>query len=473
VTAIPRLVLSAPHGRSGKTTLCLGLAAAFAGRGLRVQPFKKGPDYIDPGWLGEAAGRPCRNLDLFLVEAGALLAGFGRACQSADLALIEGAHGLYDGLDGEGTNSTAQLARLLQAPVVLVIDASRMTQSVAALVRGFQDFQPGVNVAGVILNQVANPRHRAKLADALSRHVKIPLLGALPRGPSLTIPDRHLGLVPRDEEAGLLPVVEELRRAVEASVDLDGLLDLARRAPPLALSPVPPIAALAPSVRLGVARDRAFTFYYPENLEALRRAGAELVPLDTLEDRSLPEVDGLYLGGGFPEMFLEALEANEGLRRDIRRAVSDGLPVYAECGGLMYLARRITWNGRSASMVGALPCDIEMTAGIQGHGYVRGRVAGANPYFPIGTALRGHEFHYSRVTGLEAGEFAFSLERGRGIAGGKDGLVVENVLAAYTHLHALGAPGWAEGLVAQAHAYREGRVQASPLTPTLSPRGRG
>ncbi|MBI4591106.1 MAG: hydrogenobyrinic acid a,c-diamide synthase (glutamine-hydrolyzing) [Candidatus Rokubacteria bacterium] len=454
---IPRLVVSAPHGRSGKTTLCLGLAAAFAGRGLRVQPFKKGPDYIDPGWLGEAAGRPCRNLDLFLVDGGALLAGFGRACQSADLALIEGAHGLYDGLDGEGTNSTAQLARLLQAPVVLVVDASRMTQSVAALVRGFQDFQPGVNVAGVILNQVANPRHRAKLADALSRHTRLPLLGALPRGASLTIPDRHLGLVPRDEEAGLLPVVDQLRRAVEASVDLDGLLDLARRAPPLPLAPAPPITTPAPSVSLGVARDRAFTFYYPENLRALRQAGAELVSLNTLEDSSLPEVDGLYLGGGFPEMFLEALGANDGLRRDIRRAVADGLPIYAECGGLMYLARRITWNGRSASMVGALPCDIEMTGRIQGHGYVRGRVAGANPFFPIGTALRGHEFHYSRATNVGAAAFAYHLERGRGIDGGKDGLVVENVLAAYTHLHALGAPWWAEGLVAMARAYRAGR----------------
>lgn len=459
--SVPRLVISAPQGRSGKTTLCLGLAAALAGRGLRVQPFKKGPDYIDPGWLGEAAGRPCRSLDLFLMGAEGLLGAFARACQSVDLALIEGAHGLYDGLDSDGTNSTAHLARLLRAPVVLVVDASRMTHSVAALVRGFRSFEPGLSVAGVIVNQVGNPRHRAKLADALARHAGVPLLGAVPRGSSLAIPDRHLGLVPRGEAAGLLPVLDRIRQAVEASVDLDGLLEVARGAPPLALpsEPSPPIPA--PCARVGVARDRAFTFYYPENLEALQRAGAELVPFDTLADRALPEVDALYLGGGFPEIFLEEMEANEGLRREVRTAVADGLPVYAECGGLMYLARRIRWTGRPREMVGVLPCDIQMTERPQGHGYVLGRVVGANPYLPLGAEVRGHEFHYSRVVDPGAARFAYRLDRGRGIEGGRDGLILGNVLAAYTHLHALGAPGWAGGLVARARAYRDGRLVAA------------
>jgi cobyrinic acid a,c-diamide synthase len=244
---------------------------------------------------------------------------------------------------------------------------------------------------------------------------------------------------------------------VEASVDLDRLLELARSAPPLPLPDQGPRRLPAPDVRIGVARDRAFTFYYPENLEALERAGAELVPLDTLEDRSLPAVDGLYLGGGFPEMFLEELEANQGLRRDLRAAIADGLPVYAECGGLMYLARRLRWKGAAGAMVGALPCDVEMTERPQGHGYVEGRVAGPNPYLPPGTALRGHEFHYSRVTDLGPADFAFRLERGRGIGGGWDGLVAGPVLAAYTHLHALGTPGWAEGLVALARRRRAGR----------------
>ncbi len=459
--AIPRLVISAPQGRSGKTTFAIGLAAALSRRGVVVQPFKKGPDYIDPSWLSEAAGRPCRNLDLFLFSPDRLMAGFHSACRGADLALIEGAHGLFDGLEDDGAaNTTAAIARQLQAPVVLVVDADRMGGSVAPLVRGFRDFDPSVRIGGVIVNRVGNPRHRGKLAAAVSRHTDLKFLGALPRDPDLAIPDRHLGLVPKEEEERLLPAIEAARRAVEDSVDLDAVLELARSAPPLHAPSEPMRRALPPEVRLGVARDRVFTFYYPENLEALEAAGARIVPVDTLADRSLPEVDGLYLGGGFPEIFLEPLEANEGLRHELREAIAGGLPVYAECAGLMYLSRRITWNGRSASMVGAVPCDVEMTGRSQGHGYVEVKVVGANPYFPAGTEFRGHEFHYSRVTNMGPVEFAYRLARGEGIGDGRDGVVVGNVLAAYTHLHAFSVPGWADSLVAQARAHREGRVHA-------------
>lgn len=459
---IPRLVVSAPQGRSGKTTLAIGLAAAFARRGLSVQPFKKGPDYIDPSWLGEAAGRACRNLDLFLFSPERLMAGFHAACRGADLALIEGAHGLFDGLEGDGdANTTAAIARRLQAPVLLVVDADRMGGSVAALVRGFRDFDPGLRVAGVIANRVGNPRHRSKLAAAISRHTDLPFLGALQRDPALSIPDRHLGLVPKAEEDRLLPAIDAARRAVEDSVDLDAVLELALSAPPLPVSPVPSREVSSRDIKLGVARDRVFTFYYPENLEALEAAGAGLVAVDTLADHSLPDVDGLYLGGGFPEVFLDALEANEGLRRHLREAIAGGLPVYAECAGLMYLSRRINWNGRSASMVGAIPCDVEMTGSSQGHGYVQGRVIDANPYFPTGTELRGHEFHYSRITNLGPVTLAYRLDRGEGIGGGRDGVVVGNVLAAYTHLHALSVPGWAERLVARARAYRDSRAHAT------------
>lgn len=454
---LPRLLISAPHGRSGKTTVCLGLAAALAARGVRVQAFKKGPDYIDPGWLADAAGRPCRNLDLFLTAPDTLLAGFVRAATSADLALIEGAHGLYDGLDHAGTNSTAHVAKLLGAPVVLVIDASRMTHSVAPLVRGFQGFDPDVAVAGVILNQVANPRHRAKLADALG-HAGVRLVGALPRDAALAIPDRHLGLVPRGEDDRLLPVLEGLRAAAEAFLDIDALLEIARAAPPLGAPVAPEMPGPRPGVRVGVARDRAFSFYYADNLEALERAGADLVPVDTLGDRSLPAVDALYLGGGFPEVFLEALEANRGLRQEIRAAASDGLPIYSECGGLMYLARSVTWKGRSVPMVGVLPCHVEMTERPQGHGYVRARVTGPNPYFPVGTELRGHEFHYSRVAELDRVDFAYRLSPGRGVRAGEDGVVVGNVLAAYTHLHASSVGGWADAIVARARDFRHRRV---------------
>ncbi len=482
--SLPRLVISAPRGRSGKTSLSIGLCAALTRYGLSVQPFKKGPDYIDPSWLTAAACRLCRNLDLFIMEAERLRSAFQQACRGADLALIEGAMGLYDGLDLEGSASTAQVARLLKAPVILLVDATRITRSVAALVQGFQSFEPDVNIAGVVLNNVAQARHEAKLTAALRHHCGIAVLGALPRDPTLTIPQRHLGLVPRGEHDGVPfhpslfdpghssanggrsqifdPAIEVLRQAVETHVDLDGVLSVAQGAPPLSdgfLGATP--AALHPNrtadrprVLIGVAMDRAFTFYYPANLEALRVAGADLTPLDTLRDRDLPSVDGLYLGGGFPEVFCEELEANETLRSQICAAIEDGLPVYAECGGLMYLARSIVWNGHRCRMVGTLPCDIEMTDRPQGHGYVSLRVAGQTPWFRAGTELRGHEFHNSRVTNLGDIEFAYRLQRGRGVAGGYDGLVYKNVLAAYTHLHTLGAPGWAEQFVGLAERYR-------------------
>lgn len=489
-TSLPRLVVSAPRGRSGKTALSVGLCAALIRRGLVVQPFKKGPDYIDPSWLTAAAQRPCRNLDLFMMGAERLVAAFQRACRDVDLALIEGAMGLYDGLDLEGSASTAQVARLLRAPVILVVDASRMTRSVAALVQGYQNFEADVNIAGVVLNNVARPRHEAKLTAALRRYCGIQVLGALPRDPALTVPQRHLGLVPRGENGGAVspsfllgpgrspgddggsqtldPAIEAFRQVVEARVDVEEVLSVARRVPALpdeVVLETPPQSdsggtADRPKVRIGVAVDRAFTFYYPANLEALRACKADLVPLDTLEDRDLPQVDGLYLGGGFPEVFLEELEANESLRAQIRVAIGDGLPVYAECGGLMYLARSLTWKGRTARMAGALPCDVEMTDRPQGHGYVSLQVEGENPWFPPGTELRGHEFHHSRLTNLGDIEFAYRVRRGRGVDGEHDGLVYKNVLAAYTHLHVLGAPGWAERFVSLAEAYRN--AQHSP-----------
>lgn len=482
--SLPRLVISAPRGRSGKTSLSIGLCAALSRHGLSVQPFKKGPDYIDPSWLTAAARRPCRNLDLFIMGAERLVTAFLQAGQGADLALIEGAMGLYDGLDLEGSASTAQVARLLKAPVILVVDATRMTRSAAALVQGFQSFEPDVNIAGVVLNNVAQARHEAKLTAALRHYCGIEVLGALPRDPTLTIPQRHLGLVPRGEHESVPfhlslfdpghsstnggrsqifdPAIEALRQAVETHVDLDGVLSVAQGAPPLSggfLAEAPPAlnpsgTADSPRVRIGVAMDRAFTFYYPANLEALRVAGADLTPVDTLRDRDLPPVDGLYLGGGFPEVFCEELEASEALRSQIRAAIEDGLPVYAECGGLMYLARSIVWNGRRRRMVGTLPCDIEMTDRPQGHGYVSLRVTGQNPWFRAGAELRGHEFHNSRVTNLGDIEFAYRLQRGRGVAGGYDGLVYKNVLAAYTHLHTLGAPGWAAQFVGLAKMHR-------------------
>lgn len=467
-----RLVIAAPQGRSGKTTLALGLCAALAARGLAVQPFKKGPDYIDPSWLSEAAGRACRTLDpFFLVSQEEVHRAFLRGARGADISLIEGNHGLYDSLDDEGSGSTAAVARSLQAPIILVVNAARMSRSVAALVHGYQTFEPGTPIAAVVLNNVAHSapdgvrsRHEFKLRNAIERHCHLPVVGALPRSDLLTIPDRHLGLVPRAEDEALIPAIEACRKAVEQYVDLDAVLDIARSAPPIpgwqegpgGADGHLPAARIPHSTitRVGVVRDRAFSFYYPENLEALMDAGAELIFVDALRDSHLPDLDALYIGGGFPEMFMQELSANRRLRLDIRAAAKGGLPIYAECGGLMYLSRRIIWGDQSAEMVGALPCDVEVTDRPQGHGYVIGEALEGNPFLPAGTIVRGHEFHHSRIVHWQGDlSITYRLLRGNGLGGGRDGLVYRNVLAAYTHLHASGSPGWAQGLLARACAY--------------------
>ncbi len=454
---IPRLLVAAPQGRSGKTTVCIGLSAALVRRGLAVQPFKKGPDYIDASWLSAAAGRPCRNLDLFMMSPRAALGSFQRFSAEVDVAVIEGAMGLYDGVDLAGSGSSAQLARLLGAPVVLVVNVTRMTRSVAALVSGYQRFEPDVNIAGVILNNVATGRHESMLVHSIKQHCEIPVLGCLPKAAPVTITERHLGLVPQGEEAPLVEKVTEARELVESYVDIDGLLRVARSARALAApreraTPRPPASA-----RIGVVRDRAFSFYYPENLEALEQAGAELVSINALEDSHLPAVSGLYIGGGFPELFAERLQANGGLRREIAAAIDEGMPVYAECAGLLYLARTLRWREREFDMVGALPLDVSFSARPQGHGYVAGRVAGANPFLEVGERLVGHEFHYAKLENAEGLATAYHLERGHGVGGDRDGIVHKKVLASFTHLHALGCPNWAEQLVKATGMTEDGR----------------
>ncbi|MFZ5911992.1 MAG: cobyrinate a,c-diamide synthase [Chloroflexota bacterium] len=462
----PRLVIAAPQGRSGKTTLTLGLCAAFKARGLAVQPYKKGPDYIDPSWLGEAAGRPCRSLDPFFYEKPeALLRAFLRPAQKADFSLIEGNHGLFDSFDETGSGSTAAVARALDAPILLVVNAARIGRSVAAIVHGCQTFEPGTNIAGIVLNNVAHGRHETRMRQAVESHCRVPVLGAIPRDENLTIPDRHLGLVPRAEEDAHLSAITACQQAIQRYLDLDAVLSIARSAPSLPSPPQHgrprPVAHSLPP-RVGVLRDRAFTFYYPENLEALEDAGAELVFIDALNDQELPPLDALYIGGGFPEMFMDELSANISLRRAIYEAIENDLPVYAECGGLMYLSRRIVWGEKSAEMVGALPCEIEMTAKPQGHGYVVAHVENENPFFAPGAVLRGHEFHNSRLITVSAKELpitSYRLTRGNGLGNGRDGLLYRNVLASYTHLHSGGAPAWANGLVHSAQMYRASRRQ--------------
>jgi cobyrinic acid a,c-diamide synthase len=452
---VNRIFISAAHKSSGKTTIAAGLCAALRMRGVAVQTFKKGPDYIDPLWLALASGRPCYNLDPYLSDAEEIRAEFGRRMGGAALGLVEGNKGLYDGLDLQGANSNAALAALLGIPVVLVIDARGMTRGIAPLILGYQAFDRNVRIAGVILNQLGGSRHEAKLRAVIAHYTGVPVLGAVQRDGRLSIDERHLGLVPSNEAPAARARVHAIAERVAAQVDLDRLLAVAGEAPPwpgaeTRLSDAPASAG-GPPVRVGIARDAAFGFYYAGDLEALGAAGAELVPFDTLRDRRLPQVDGLFIGGGFPETQMDALAANAPLRADVRAAVEAGMPAYAECGGLMYLARGIEWNGRRAEMVGALPADIVVHARPVGRGYVHLRETGRGPWRRASAPdapIRAHEFHYSSVENLPAGvEFAYEVERGHGIDGRHDGIVVKNLLASYAHLRDLAGNHWAKRFV--------------------------
>ena len=477
-----RVFVSAAHKSSGKTTASVGIAAALRARGLTVQPFKKGPDYIDPLWLSAAAGRHCHNLDFHTMGHAEIRAELVRRSAGADLSLIEGNKGLHDGVAASGADSNAALAKLLSAPVVLVVDTRGITRGIAPLLCGYRDFDPGVRIAGVILNQVGGGRHEGKLVRAVQDYTDIPVLGAIGRVPELALDAAHLGLVPPDEVAAAGGRVERIARRIETDVDLDRVHGIAARAGTLdrtgtfdtTLPPSRPAAHSARDVRatgraddanqdpappgrevrIAIARDAAFCFYYPGDLEALEAAGARLVPFDTLHDRAAPEADGIFIGGGFPERAMDALEANAPMRTSLRARIDAGMPAYAECGGLMYLARRIRWNGRSREMVGAIPADVAMHRRPRGRGYVVLEPTGDAPWAPRARgALHAHEFHHSSLENVESPSgpgwrYAYRVRRGHGIDGERDGIVIGNLLASYGHLRDVEGCRWAERFVA-------------------------
>jgi cobyrinic acid a,c-diamide synthase len=445
-----QILISAAHKSSGKTTVTLGLCAALRARGLNVQPFKKGPDYIDPMWLGRAAGYTCHNLDFHTQSRDEIRDTVGYYARDAEISLIEGNKGLYDGLDLHGSNSNAALAKLLAAPVVLVLDARGMTRGVAPLILGYRAFDADINIAGVILNQLGGSRHEAKLRAVIEHYTDVPVIGAVARDSDMEILERHLGLIPSNEQQDAAQQIVRIGRSIEAQVDLDMLLAIAADSsvPPAPAEPPGAIAPLDQPLRIAVARDEAFGFYYPGDLEAMTAAGAELIAVDTLRDTTLPAVDGLFIGGGFPESCMQKLQANVSLRGAIRQAIEDGLPVYAECGGLMYLSRSLSWKGSRCEMVGSIPADTVMHERPQGRGYVRLAPTAYHPWgISTGEAVEicAHEFHYSALDGLEAGDgFAFQVMRGTGIDGAHDGFVYKNLLACYTHQRTTRGNRWTE-----------------------------
>ena len=437
----PRLVIAGTASNVGKTVLTAGLIAAFKARGLTVQSFKVGPDYIDPAYLAHVSGRPCRNLDSWMLGEGALRQVLAQGALGADLALIEGMMGLFDGRGDSKGGSSAEVARIIKAPVVLVMDVANMAETAAAVALGFKSYSESPRIAGVLLNNVGSDGHRRSVEDAIWETAKLPVLGALRKMPELDIPQRQLGLLPVTENKEWDRTIAVLAKTMERDVDLDLLLRIARKAELLPLVPKKIFQgkrAEERPIKLAVAYDEAFNFYYPENLELLQEHGADVVPFSPLEDQHLPaQAAGLYLGGGFPEVFVEPLANNRSMAESIERAYRSGMPIYAECGGLMYLGRSLrTESGKTYEMAGVIPVDVEMDGQIHRFGYRQLLTLEESILSPKGQFYRGHEFHWSRIVGQNGGlKPAYQMQNAEGDAIGYEGFIGPNLLASYVHLH--------------------------------------
>ncbi|RIV29406.1 cobyrinate a,c-diamide synthase [Alicyclobacillaceae bacterium I2511] len=461
----PRLVLAGTHSGAGKTTLTLGVMAALHRRGLRVQGYKVGPDYIDPSYHQGATGRQSRNLDSWMMCKQTMLDIFLRSSAEADISIIEGVMGYFDGLDPlRDTGSTAEVSQALQAPVVLVVDAGGMARSAAAVVRGFQSLEAQPRIAGVIVNRVGSVGHFRLLQAAVEQVCHIPVLGYLQTDPDLKLPERHLGLIPALERGELSSLFDRVVAAVEQTVDLDKLLQLAQGAVTLRLEksqlflgPVSP-----PQVSLAVAKDVAFNFYYPENLELLEHAGARLVFFSPLAGEVVPaEADGLYLGGGFPEEFAAQLSGNSQVLASVRECIQRGMPTFAECGGYMFLTQSITnHQGDTYPMVGVIPAHVVMESRLMALGYREVVAVHDTPLLQMGEVARGHEFHYSRLVmaeGVTVSQYPPAYQMKSLRQDKLDGYGKDNLVAGYAHLHFASHPEMARRFVAACQVFQRGR----------------
>jgi cobyrinic acid a,c-diamide synthase len=452
------IVVAGLSGGSGKSVVAVGLVAAYALQGRSVVPFKKGPDYIDAGWLQLAAGQPCYNLDPYLMDREVISNSFGVHSHNADMAIIEGNRGLFDGVNSEGDYSTAELSVHLQLPVLLVVDCTKMTRTVAALVLGCQKLDPRVMIKGVVLNRLGTARHETIARQSVEHYTGIPVVGALPRSRTDIFPQRHLGVTPHQEHETADQAVSMLGDMAGECLDLprieslmtDIQLHSARENPGGKVTS-------ASRVRIGILKDAAFQFYYPENLEALVDKGAEVVEINAMTAERLPDIDALYIGGGFPETSARRLADNSVFRNSVKHAADSGLPIYAECGGLIYLGESIRLDGEEYPLAGIFPVRFGLHKKPQAHGYTELRVSGKNAFYGVGEKIKGHEFRYSTVLSWQGSEsgLVFEMQRGVGFIEGRDGLVYRNVLALYTHIHALSTPQWAGNFVARASEFRK------------------
>ncbi len=482
---VPRITVAGLRGGSGKTILTLGLIHALFRKGVAVQPFKKGPDYIDAEWMASAAGRQCYNLDQFLMTPKGIIQSFTYRSRGAELAVIEGNRGIFDGMDVEGSCSTAELAKLLGSPVILVVDVTKTTRTAAALVLGCKAMDQDLRIEGIVINRVGGKRHRRIVTESIEKVTDIPVLGAIPRLKQDPLPMRHLGLTPTFEMQKAKKVLSSLASLVEENVDIEKIRDIASRnirgieggssidgsqrdleveasVPTIfQLKPVPD----AENIRIGILRDQAFQFYYPENIEALERAGARIIFMDSIRDTKVPVIHALYFGGGFPETQGRKLEANHEFRAQLSSLIEAGLPVYAECGGLMYLGRSVKWKGGNFSMLGVLDWDFIVKEKPVGHGYSIIEVMDHNPFFPTGKRIKGHEFHYSIPVPAadgnqtaKSGTLSCRVVRGHGFTDKKEGITRKNIFGTYTHIHAMERPDWAESLVSAAIDFKRNHL---------------
>jgi cobyrinic acid a,c-diamide synthase len=480
---IPGLIIAALRGGSGKTIFSVGIISALRNLEHTIAPFKKGPDYIDAGWLALAAGRTCYNLDTFLVEKETVFHSFVSHTLPGDIAVIEGNRGLYDGIDLEGNTSTAELAKLLELPVILCINATKTTRTMAAVVSGCMQFDPDVRIKGVILNRVAGPRHENILKTSIEHFCGVPVIGCVPKLKSEHFPERHMGLVPTPEHDWANQSIDAMSQVAAEYIDLEQIIKIAckhkkddqkltqKDKTPDKRSPKSRISVDEPALKvgipetskdsdtpvIGIVEDSAFQFYYPDNFEALVLQGAKLVFISPLKNKTIPPIDALYIGGGFPETHAEKLAGNIRFKEQLKTLAENNLPIYAECGGLMYLGEELILQGNAYPMVGIFPVSYSFSEKPKGHGYSIISVVRENPYFAVGSEIKGHEFHYSSILKWHGRDrdLAFSVKRGTGFVNKKDGVCYKNVLATYIHIHALGTPAWAASMVRNAIEYKE------------------
>ncbi|MGB9736207.1 MAG: cobyrinate a,c-diamide synthase [bacterium] len=481
---IKRIVISGLSGGCGKTFVSIGIASALKRQGMEVFPFKKGPDYIDSAWLSVAAEAPCYNLDTFLMGEKGVINSFethtgvhdvcrfcdAESCSACNrledflkdrIAIIEGNRGLFDGMDENGTYSTAELSKLLKTGVVLVLDSTKSTRTLAAEVLGCQKMDNDVRIVAVILNRVAGKRHEEIVRTSIEKICGVPVIGAIPKLDDSKFPERHLGLITPDEYPGTKDAITYATNVAQSYVDIRRLIAISNTNEALTVKTVGRLSGNKnknkSTVRIGIIRDAAFSFYYPDNIEALKTLGAEIVHISALEDHTLPDIDALYIGGGFPETNAIKLAQNESFKVAVKEAVEDGLPVYAECGGAIYMGRSMTYNNQTYPMTGILPLEFYFLKKPQGHGYTILESIEENPFFELHSILHGHEFHYSKANSVDSKKikFVFNVRKGYGFNGERDGILYKNLLAIYSHIHAAGTSQWAANLIKLAERFSE------------------